>query len=372
MMQFTNGQQQRIAYDSYIQLQTNGRPTTFPYSAYNVQLGIVNNVLYVSGGNTGNASTVSMHYGLDLATNMWTSKATIPISVFSGATCTFNNKIYVFGGCNYGANAGNTQIYDPVTNTWSSGANMSISRFGAWAQVINGLIYVLGGIVNYSSPSYVNVLECYDPVLNTWSTKATPPTMTYGWKTAWVYQNKLYAVTNGVLSVYDPATNAWSTRSSGLGGPWAFMLDDVVYLFGETSISNGAVSFYYPDLDTTAPPKNFTARNNYKTTRYNQAVTMIQNPLNPNEIFSLGGCTNGNSPTNALDIFIRKVLYDQINDSAVCLRVRSDSNPITVRNVDGRPSIDIGPGQQDGPFTKPKVYVENWASSNIQISVSTN
>ncbi len=139
------------------------------------------NKIYVLGGRAGNTIGLPiMVYNLnevyDPSTNTWTSLAPMPLAVYDHyATVAVKvkdkDKIYIFGGfTSAGIATDEVQIYDIATDTWSSGASMPTPRADAMVGVIQGQIAVFGGRTD-TDPAGVNlrVTELYDPLMNTWS-----------------------------------------------------------------------------------------------------------------------------------------------------------------------------------------------------------
>ncbi|NMB99195.1 MAG: hypothetical protein GYA35_02820, partial [Thermoanaerobaculaceae bacterium] len=94
----------------------------------------------------------------------WTGvHSLLPKSMYWSATCTYNGKIYVFGGNENDGEVNTTYIYDIATDTWTQGANMPTGRYLCTAVEVGGKIYVMGGRQLTASTNPVNVNECYDP-----------------------------------------------------------------------------------------------------------------------------------------------------------------------------------------------------------------
>jgi len=195
----------------------------------------------VIGGRTDTfASTVNEAY--DPATNTWSTKASMPTGRLIPASAVVNDIIYVIGGQTDSTTWTNVnQAYDPATNTWSSKASMPTPRGGSAVGVINNIIYVAGG----RNDTYaLTVNEAYDPATNTWSSKASMPTpavMSAVHNT--VAKGRFYVIsglTTGTVIIttnqaYDPVTNTWSTKTSIPTGRWgttAGVVNDIIYVIG--------------------------------------------------------------------------------------------------------------------------------------------
>lgn len=168
----------------------------------------------------------------DPATNVWTTRASIPYrqagAVLVAAT---NGKIYAVGGfqsapdpdplpANFDDLYGNwVQEYDPGTNVWTQKASMHRGRANhGVAAAPNGKLYVYGGSNNRSDA--MDTLEEYDPATDVWSVKAKAP-----WHRVF---NSLIAAPNGnlytvggafifgaeaIVGEYDPTTDAWTRKA---------------------------------------------------------------------------------------------------------------------------------------------------------------
>ncbi len=115
----------------------------------------------VAGGRA-NGPTTGTVEAYDPTTNLWTSRASMPLALLGMAGAHLpNGNIATFGGFN-----GDPVLfafeYDVAGNTWSGLASMQNSRSGATAtELAFGTILVFGG--NFSSAG-----EVYDPALDSW------------------------------------------------------------------------------------------------------------------------------------------------------------------------------------------------------------
>ena len=79
-----------------------------------------------------------------------------------------NGKFYVMGGDDFTNGLTPPPIYDIATNTWTTGATLPDSRTNTYGTVYNGLIYVYGGVILPGFTTTDTVLR-YDPVANSWT-----------------------------------------------------------------------------------------------------------------------------------------------------------------------------------------------------------
>ena len=138
-------------------------PTTIARYAF-VQVG---EDLYVISGVSSSQVVVKTVRRYNATTNVWTSRADIPVGSEAPAGAFFGGKIYVADGASTAFH-----IYDVATNTWSNGPPRPVSAdsFGAAAGAFNGNVYVVGG----SFPP-TTTLSIYNIASNTWSAGPAAP-----------------------------------------------------------------------------------------------------------------------------------------------------------------------------------------------------
>jgi N-acetylneuraminic acid mutarotase len=127
-----------------------------PHHHHRAVVGVINGKLYVAGGMTNTLrNDVSYEYEpepwaeldvYDPATNVWTTKRTMPTARWGAAGGVIDGKLYVAGGRGTDHSALSTlELYDPATNTWAARAKMLTPREGTGAAVVGGVFHVLGG-----------------------------------------------------------------------------------------------------------------------------------------------------------------------------------------------------------------------------------
>jgi N-acetylneuraminic acid mutarotase len=82
----------------------------------------------------------------DPATNVWTTKASMPTARWGAAAGVIDGKLFVAGGRGTDLSVlTKMEMYDPASNSWGVRAKMLTGREGAGAAVIGGVLHVLGG-----------------------------------------------------------------------------------------------------------------------------------------------------------------------------------------------------------------------------------
>ncbi len=192
---------------------------------------VVNGKLAVFGG-SGYAADYSNQYSyLDLydpVTKTWTTDDLPTLihslwqNVGSNACCSYNNKLYSFGGTagRYSDPQQRGYVWDPAQpsgsrwSTTASWASLSIDGLISQAVVTYGTkAYLFGGmrlVAGTPSQSYTLI---YDFVANSWSRGADMPIATAD-GAAGVIGSTIYYTRNGTTYAYDPTANTWQTLSS--------------------------------------------------------------------------------------------------------------------------------------------------------------
>ena len=181
----------------------------------------------------------------------------MPQAMYWSAVCSYNGKIYVFGGNASDAETNTTYIYDVASDTWSQGANMPTGRYLNTAVEVGGKIYVMGGRQLVASLNPVDVNECYDPATDSWTTKTKMPNAIRG-HAACAANGKIYVCGGNTgaytdtVSIYDPTANSWS---GGTKMPAKAAYGGVVY-----SSSQNAMFYVGGVKSSTASASNFVGK----------------------------------------------------------------------------------------------------------------
>ena len=143
--------------------------------------GIINGHMYVAGGRDLNNTNLNTLYDYNIATDSWTTGATMPTGVNVPASAVIGGKLWVFGGGNpftgpstaptsggkgvrawlkrvFNPDTTNAlQVYDPASNTWSSGPGLIQQRaFPAGTHVGNTAVAV-GGYTGSNTTTSVEI-----------------------------------------------------------------------------------------------------------------------------------------------------------------------------------------------------------------------
>src|SRR5204862_7950914 len=130
-----------------------------------------NGKIYVAGGFIGGTSVTNALRIYDIATNTWTSGASMPnAGVEASAAAIVSGKFYVMGGDDFNNGVNTNYIYDIASNTWTTGAVLPDARTNTYGTSYNGQIYVYGGVLIVGGAfNTVDNLLRYNPVTNTWT-----------------------------------------------------------------------------------------------------------------------------------------------------------------------------------------------------------
>jgi N-acetylneuraminic acid mutarotase len=244
--------------------------------------GVINDRLYVVGGDGGGGTAEATLYQYDPGANTWTTKAPKPLAVTRLAAVVLDGKLHAMGGYD-GTYQSRHEAYDPSTDTWASLAALPAGRYGHVAGVVNGKIYVTGGVTADSS---TDTLE-YSPGASSWTKKAAPPST--GVTGAAGIGGLLYVLSGTALSAFDPAANTWTAKTScptdHTDGAVA-VVNGLLYAIGGYTSAGAiaAVDVYDPSTDT------WTARDPMPTGRgrlVNEALGTV--------LYAVGGWDNANA-----------------------------------------------------------------------------
>lgn len=155
--------------------------------------------------------------------NIWTTKTSLPYSVANYASAVVDNKIYVIGGQDEflsSMNLNTVQIYDPATNSWTLGKPAPDVVWQAAAGATTNIaspkrIYVTGGEAFQGHPQ-TNQTFAYDPEADVWVNASYMPTARY-MPTVAVVNDLLYVIGGGQDWTYSVAVNEQYTPMGYFG-----------------------------------------------------------------------------------------------------------------------------------------------------------
>jgi len=248
-------------------------------------------IVYAIGGRDAAGGPLSKVMAYDVATNIWSSKAPLPVPLYGmNQAAVLGGKIYVSGGCSFvtcnrNGPSERLYVYNPATNTWTRKADMPYIRdqfgdllfsgmYGPTGE-IGGQLYTLSSC-NYGDAPYF--YECYPPLFyrynpatDRWTTLPRPPAAAYRY--GGVIAGKFYAV-GDYVQVYDPATNRWTRKarppsSLPFGAAATVMLSRIYIVGGFMGGPLRTTMSYDPATDTWTP------RADLPSARYGMAASKI-------------------------------------------------------------------------------------------------
>jgi N-acetylneuraminic acid mutarotase len=158
----------------------------------------------------------------DPSMDSWSSKASIPTSVWDYASTIVDNKIYVLGGWNLTSSgwspANSNQVYNYSTDTWvnRTASKVAVARSATGTttgDIASKRIYLLGGMDQHNIKDLTQV---YNPETNVWSFGKTMPTARIGLDVA-VVNDRFYAIGGSVRSTNTTIAVATNERYTPIG-----------------------------------------------------------------------------------------------------------------------------------------------------------
>jgi uncharacterized protein (TIGR03437 family) len=192
--------------------------------------------IYVPGGVSVAAQISSQNYAYDIASNTWTTAASVPSGAFLYATASDDARgvFYLTGGNNGQVISTSFRSYDPAANAWTDLPPMSTARGSHAVDLIDNKLFIAGG----SGPNG-NLLsgEVYDFTEKKWTGIAPlnrPRTNAVHFVVKDSSGNPFWYVVGGLntaggsisgAEIYDPRTNRWTLldESFSLNTPRALL-----------------------------------------------------------------------------------------------------------------------------------------------------
>jgi N-acetylneuraminic acid mutarotase len=242
-----------------------GRRADLPLA--NSELGVaeLNGKIYLIGGYPSSRVPQSAVQVYDVATNVWSMAAPLPVAMHHPVVVGTHGKVFSFGGQLTSADTPRTIAYDPATNMWTDLANMPTARGAGACAVVGDKVYIVGG-----RPPGDNAFEVYDIPTNMWAVLPDLP-QTYPQRNhiaAAAIDGKIYVaggrynggsfsdpITDSV-DMFDPATGMWSTRAKMLrprGGVNGIAAYGCFYVWGGESAAAMEPNGVFPDHDVYNP-----------------------------------------------------------------------------------------------------------------------
>lgn len=147
---------------------------------------VVGGRIYAIGGRNGSVprsgTPLAVNEVFDPTTNSWSTAAPMPTARGDLAAAARGDKIYVVGGWNpsvctgSGGTCNTVKIYDVASDSWSTGASMPTARSSLAAAVQGNTLFAIAGVTRFAA--FVGTNESYDIAANTWASAATKPTPT--------------------------------------------------------------------------------------------------------------------------------------------------------------------------------------------------
>eukprot|EP00117_Sycon_ciliatum_P006045 scpid74631/ scgid9747/ Kelch-like protein 8 len=167
---------------------------------------VLNNTLYVAGGNSGAASSTRSLEAYDMLNDSWRPRSAMSDYRAGFGMATVEGKIIVAGGFEEEYPLATVEVYQPRSDTWTTIAPLSVPRGGVSIVAYSGFVFAIGGHDGTNYLSSVEVLGDLPEQLPEMDEKCTDGEM--------ITESELGSEWPLVV----PAQATGSSGSSGVGG----------------------------------------------------------------------------------------------------------------------------------------------------------
>jgi len=209
----------------------------------NVSAAIINDRIYIPGGETQGGVYTDKLEVYDLITDTWGEKARLPIKISSYSMAIYEGNLYIFGGRNQTGILDTVFLYDPVIDKWLSLPSMESSVENSTAVEFHGSIFVIGGADQHGYTRKVRSIKPvnYQTAEFIWMNETELPAQ-YNWVSAYSISDLIFVIAkdkngNTGLLQYSDSEKQWlaSSQSAPIridsnGG--GVISEGFIYLFG--------------------------------------------------------------------------------------------------------------------------------------------
>jgi N-acetylneuraminic acid mutarotase len=196
----------------------------------------VDGKIYAIGGYSTNGY-VGTTERYDPKSDVWVTLKSMPTPRMNFGIVAYDGKIYCIGGATYFGNSTPSglidrlsvnEVYDVATDSWSTKASLPFNERSLHANVVDGKIFVTGARDTFRY-DHVHILYMYDPVADLWTQKAdmpkTPSSGNYIVSAVVdgkiIFAGDFYGSTREqIVLIYDPKTDKWSEGKAGPTQVW--------------------------------------------------------------------------------------------------------------------------------------------------------
>ncbi len=219
-----------------------------PSWRYEFAAGAVGDEIYLIGGLTlPTVYTITRRVeAYNSRTDTWRTVSPFPVIIHHPAVAVVDDYLYVVGGNGFRINAyRHTFQYDPKKDRWLRRKDMPTPRGALGIAALDGLIYAVGGAspIGWKAKHAYSELEVYNPRTDEWRSLAPMPTAREHLAGASAgglffalggYQKDMHHCLNQ-NEAYDPAADKWERRAPlprAFCGISAVAIKDRIFVFG--------------------------------------------------------------------------------------------------------------------------------------------